>query len=152
MGRPPKSGERKGVNLTFRTKLDLKSLLQKAASDSGRSLSEEMESRIEDSFRTQDLIRTLGGPQADPVVRPILYYLGALEKHGMNWRSDPKAAEAVREGISVITEGVFGGALSRERQKSLLDSVARRGKSAITAVVTAMAVLAIFALTEKPPS
>ena len=73
-GRPPKAeGERKGRNLTFRVRENLRARLQQAADVSGRSISEEIESRVEATFRSQDaLVRELAGPEAGALIPPLL--------------------------------------------------------------------------------
>ena len=56
-GRPPKrEGERKAGNLTIRTYGPLRELLEAAAKVSGRSVSGEVEWRLENSFSSADLI------------------------------------------------------------------------------------------------
>jgi hypothetical protein len=50
-GRPPiAQADRKANNLTFRTRGDMRSKLEEAAQKSGRSISEEIEARLERSF------------------------------------------------------------------------------------------------------
>lgn len=53
-GRPPKPPEeRKGGNLTFRTRADFRERLEEAAAQSGRSVTEEVELRVERSFESE---------------------------------------------------------------------------------------------------
>ena len=55
MGRPPRhEGERLSKNRTFRIRGELDDRLQAAASKAGRSVSEEIEYRLEHSFRRED--------------------------------------------------------------------------------------------------
>lgn len=55
MGRPPKhEGERLSKNRTFRVRPALDAQLMAAAEKSGRSVSEEIEYRLEESFRRHD--------------------------------------------------------------------------------------------------
>lgn len=57
-GRPPKpADERKGHNLTFRTRANLRERLEEAAEKSGRSVTEEVELRVERSFETDRIVR-----------------------------------------------------------------------------------------------
>jgi hypothetical protein len=59
MGRPPKRlGERLSKNRTFRVRGDLDTLLTAAAQSAARSVSEEIEFRLERSFAEE---RALGG-------------------------------------------------------------------------------------------
>jgi hypothetical protein len=53
IGRPPKAeADRKSRNFTFRSRGDLHARLAEAAGESGRSMSEEIERRLERSFLT----------------------------------------------------------------------------------------------------
>jgi aminopeptidase N len=55
-GRPPKAKEdRKAVNFTFRSRGQMRDLLKAAAAASKRSISEEIEYRLERSFRQQEI-------------------------------------------------------------------------------------------------
>ena len=54
IGRPPKPAkERKSVNFTFRSRGDMRDRLRAAAAMSGRSISEEIEFRLEQSFQEE---------------------------------------------------------------------------------------------------
>jgi predicted DNA-binding protein len=56
VGRPPRHhGERLAKNRTFRIRGDLDERLQAAAKQAGRSVSEEIEHRLEGSFHVQDI-------------------------------------------------------------------------------------------------
>ena len=56
IGRPPKAGVGKRGQFNTRLSNDLKQKLEAEAKDSGRSLSEEIETRLENSFRGWDAI------------------------------------------------------------------------------------------------
>jgi DNA-binding NarL/FixJ family response regulator len=59
-GRPPKpTEERKSGNLTFRTRGDLRAKLDAAATASGRSVSEEIERRLERSFDHDEMVSSV---------------------------------------------------------------------------------------------
>ena len=59
-GRPPKDpSDRKDGNLTFRTRGSLRAQLAEAAKRSGRSISEEVEQRLERSFYEPELIEAV---------------------------------------------------------------------------------------------
>jgi hypothetical protein len=61
-GRPPlPPGEAKRSSFNTRLRPDLKTQLEQAAADEGRSLSEEIEFRLERSFLTEDHLRFLAG-------------------------------------------------------------------------------------------
>jgi predicted HicB family RNase H-like nuclease len=56
IGRPPKANEdRKAVNFTFRSRGQMRERLQAAAIASGRSISEEIELRLERSFWREEI-------------------------------------------------------------------------------------------------
>jgi hypothetical protein len=56
-GRPPlKPGDRKNFNFTFRSRGELRNQLEAAAARSSRSVSEEIEHRLDRSFHTQELL------------------------------------------------------------------------------------------------
>jgi Arc-like DNA binding domain len=48
--------EKRSRNLTFRSRVDMRDRLSDAASENGRSISEEIESRLEESFRRDEKI------------------------------------------------------------------------------------------------
>jgi Arc-like DNA binding domain len=84
IGRPPKSEEdRKGVNFTFRNRGQMRERLQEAAAASKRSISEEIEHRLEDSFRNEDIY---GGPHLSAVFRLLASHKALAEaKAGESW-------------------------------------------------------------------
>ena len=58
IGRPPKAKEdRKAVNFTFRSRVQMRERLQAAAIAGGRSISEEIERRLEKSFWQEEIER-----------------------------------------------------------------------------------------------
>jgi predicted HicB family RNase H-like nuclease len=58
LGRPPKhEGERLSKNRTFRVRGTLDKQLEAAAKDAGHSVSEEIERRLEESFRREEIER-----------------------------------------------------------------------------------------------
>jgi hypothetical protein len=44
----------------------------------------------------------------------------------IDWKDNSDVADAVHEGINIITEAVLAGGLSEERIKSILDSVEKK--------------------------
>src|SRR5215467_10532498 len=61
IGRPPKrEGERLSKNRTFRVRGTLDEQLEAAAQKAERSVSEEIERRLEDSFRQQEIEKLTG--------------------------------------------------------------------------------------------
>jgi hypothetical protein len=152
LGRPPKPEEdRKGANLTFRVRKNLRDRIAAAARESGRSISEETEYRVESTFRDEDVaIRSLGGPYASFVIRPILMYLGCLQQSGLAWKDDKALADAVRRGISIIVEAILGSPLSIERQRAIrAEAVSEPWREAPTD--RAIAVLRSLGFADEPP-
>ncbi len=148
IGRPPKAeGKRKAANLTFRLRRNLRERLQHAAQENDRSISEETERRLEASFRDKDLIQALGGRGAESVIRPILFFLGALEHRGISWPADPILGDAITAGIGLISEAVLNGPLSGEAQTVFLRK--QRGRETEVVATTAIWVLQTLGLAEK---
>ncbi len=109
MGRPPLPAKaRKGFNFTFRGREDLRKKLWDAASQSGRSISEEIESILEAHFTNQDLVTAaFGGEAASVIMRPLLFFLGQLERKGIAWRSNEEIGPLVQACISLITDAAL---------------------------------------------
>ena len=110
-GRPPKhEDERRSKTRTFRVRGLLDSRLQRAASSAGRSISEEIEWRLEQSFdlvNTASLIRVLAGGEF------IAEVLGAIAKvfdMGGEWKTYPEdsvAGQARREAAYIALILIF---------------------------------------------
>ena len=72
IGRPPKPvKQRKSVNFTFRSRGEMREQLGRADEVSGRSISEEIERRLEASFHEERMARA--------VAKAILEYFGEQE-------------------------------------------------------------------------
>ena len=79
VGRPPKPAkERKTVNFTFRSRGELRDQLRDAAAVSGRSISEEIEYRLNQSFRDQYIAEVA----ANAAIR--MHEEREVSKHAMN--------------------------------------------------------------------
>jgi HicB family len=119
-GRPPAPpGQRKSKNFTFRSRGDLHARLAAAAAQSNRSISEEIEWRIERSFLDQDraieaLDLTYGRELAG-----LLLVLGAVMKEvgeqaaylaehtlqaARNWMAHPFAFAKAKEAANAVLE------------------------------------------------
>jgi Arc-like DNA binding domain len=95
IGRPPKAKEdRKAVNFTFRSRGDMRERLRAAAAASGRSISEEIERRLDWSFREEDTATRVG----EAAVRAIQSYhekmMGELAK--LSGRNEATTAGLLR--------------------------------------------------------
>ena len=107
-GRPPLPARaRKGVNLTFRARGDMREWLGARAERSGRSISEEIEQMLEFHRKGEDLVlRVLGGPGTSRIIEPLLRYFGSLEQAGIDWMQDPQRTKLVKEGVDLIIDAV----------------------------------------------
>lgn len=122
-GRPAKpAGERKAHNLTFRTRADFRERLERAASNSGRSVSEEVELRIERSFEIDHLIRSLdnlcsvfidNGDRARQFATDIMATISSSQdlksKDGRqvgsrDWANNLPTRIAIRAGVKIILD------------------------------------------------
>lgn len=73
-GRPPVAKEdRKTGNLTFRTRANLREQLEEAAQQSGRSVSEEIEYRLQQSFDRNALALQMYGSKNTDLMRALSY-------------------------------------------------------------------------------
>ena len=110
-GRPPLSPEkRKRNNVTLRLRDELKQQLEERADASRRSLSEEMESRLEDSLKYEhvaaDIYRSFGGLETFTVARVLSEVTTALETtSGEDWRKNPELFAQVQEAGFLDTSG-----------------------------------------------
>jgi hypothetical protein len=122
LGRPPKhEGERLSKNRTFRVRGGLDEQLEAAAQKAERSVSEEIEQRLEDSFRREELY---GGPHLSATFRILADNLALVKaKFGERWAENDFAlnqlagafAEVIaREvpgfySVKIETKGKLGG-------------------------------------------
>ena len=108
-GRPPlPATARKGVNLTFRARQDMRQWLGAEAEKSGRSMSEQIEHILEAHRSNQDVVlRALGGEQASEIITPVLLFLSQLDQHGLAWNNEPKLTEKVKEATQIIVDAAL---------------------------------------------
>ena len=112
---PP--GEGKRVPLNMRTTRELREKIEKNAANSGRSLVQEVEHRLEQSFQNERaqqnqsraiqnaFFEGLGGREH----YPLLVLVGSAvrmveESSGQKWRQDFETAAQVKEAITTIIE------------------------------------------------
>jgi hypothetical protein len=112
-GRPAlPARERKTANLTFRVRGDLRERLPKAADAAGRSVSEEVERRVQASFTNEEVLGVFGvDSEVQALSRPITIDLGTLRLQGVSWREH---TADVRAGISLIIDAVSASGLPKE--------------------------------------
>ena len=143
--------------LNMRTTKEVREQLELAAAESGRSLVQEVEQRIQTSLQDDFILRGIGGPNSAAVLRPILFFFGLLDAKGVNhgWKNKPDVAEAIRLAVSFIVEAATAEEpLSSQRVQSFMhlawpDDSNDRGSKRIDPIVTTAALTAqTFGLTE----
>lgn len=130
MPRTLKGGDGKRHPLNMRTTQEMRAKLEAAAAKSGRSLAQEVEYRLDQSFLEDAIIaRVFGGPEVHEIIRlavAAFYHEGAMEAHrnghpewsSSDWIKDPHcymaAANAVYSALgSLAPAGVnLGGNFS----------------------------------------
>jgi hypothetical protein len=100
IGRPPKAKEdRKAKNFTFRGRHQMWERLQAASADSGMSISEEIERRLEDSFRTEDIY----GPEISPIFRILAGRIAlAKAKAGEHWAENDQVRDDIAQVLAEL--------------------------------------------------
>lgn len=115
-GRPPKpEADRKGSNLTFRTRGDLRDQLAAASEASGRSISEEIEDRLARSFEAERRAALdaalLGGGRNLEILQTMAAVLMAASKlDGGEFTATSRFA--VRFGLERLANVMIGDAAS----------------------------------------
>ena len=67
------------------------------SSELHKILLEEIESILEAHFKNQDLVTAaFGGEAASVIMRPLLFFLGQLERKGIAWRSNEEIGPLVQ--------------------------------------------------------
>jgi hypothetical protein len=130
----------------------VKANLERAALISGRSISEEIEHRVERYSEDQKLtIVALGGPRSQGLVETLLDLLDLLERRGMDWTADPDVALGVQRAFPIIMETVQHSPLPLDRQKFLL-AEARRANEPKTARIVELLLLLLqmLGLAQEP--
>ena len=100
-GRPPRTeGEPKRAAFHTRLRAGLKERLEESAAKAGRSLSEEIEFRLERSF-SED--RSLGGPTAASAFRACAEIARSQSAHrGVDWLADQELFDFVLNEWTVL--------------------------------------------------
>jgi hypothetical protein len=112
IGRPPKAKEdRKAVNFTFRSRDQMRERLEAAAAASGRSISEEIEHRLNQSFDEERLSAAfLGGTDTAKALQLIANAMRRVtaDGDGTPWSKDEKKVEAVQTAAHFLIAGSAG--------------------------------------------
>ena len=117
-------GSGKRVSLNMRTTKETREMLESAAAQSGRSLVQEVERRVEDSFTREESF----GEWVDlyRLVRTYIMSIAVLRN-----TDGEAAADALHVGFGVIIDAAYGGPLPDERLKELhlkvIPDLGRRG-------------------------
>jgi hypothetical protein len=102
-GRPPRhQGERLSKNRTFRVRGSLDEKLQAAAAASGRSVSEEIEFRLDQSFDRDAFIGVLLGSDENAKVLRSIAMVMKLESRSGHWLKDVNTVDTVRQAVDFI--------------------------------------------------
>jgi hypothetical protein len=107
-GRPAKyPAEGKRPTLTFRVRGSLHEQLREAAQLSGRSISEEIERRVEKSFERDLFERYFGAIDLVKLLQDLAFIVLAQVSHTRkHWRNDRTTREAVRSSINDYLQNV----------------------------------------------
>ena len=110
VGRPSKAPQKGARNsLGLRVTAEMKNRLEAAAAASGRSQSQEVEFRLEQSFRKEDDgIAALGGSEQHALFRMMAAAAVIIENRtGKSWSSDWKTSIAVRNAWKELIAAVL---------------------------------------------
>ena len=137
MPRKKASGEDKRYPLNMRTTKEQRDRLERAARASGRSLIQEVDKRLEQSFRDDAIVGDLA--DLHTLIRSYLQLLGIRRTDpawGFDLR-DPAVADALRTGLDLLVTAVSSGPLSEERTKEFWIAAmkTRRASGATTAQI-----------------
>lgn len=126
MARPKlPDGEGKRHALNLRTTLDLRSKLDAAAQTSGRSLAQEVEWRLEQSFgpRNPSVEEVFGGPDRALLARVVAHAVGIVEiVSGKTWREDAETRAKAYQTIKSLLLATLGdGVHPLETDTAVLD-------------------------------
>jgi hypothetical protein len=108
-GRPPKpEADRKRTNFTMRVRDELRDQLRAAAAASGRSVSEEIEHRLERSFSEDQAFQwALGGEHNERFMRAFTIAAWLIEtRTGKKWHEDDETMHEVRFAASAIIAAI----------------------------------------------
>lgn len=109
-GRPPlRPKRRKRNNVTIRFRDDLKSKVQKAGEDNGRSLSEEIEARVERSFSDPDArLQSFGSDERLKLLSALSLAVDMVEATmGKDIFTDAETAEVGYKAMTGLLDGIF---------------------------------------------
>jgi TraY domain len=112
----------KNANLTTRITTDTRAALERAAKRSGRSLSQEAERRLDESFRRDLAPRSQHLAALGPLIVMVAQRIESVT--GKDWRLDSFTCEALREGIDAVLSH-FGASGDTTVPPKVLDAAAK---------------------------
>lgn len=109
-------GEGKRVPLNMRTTREIRDRLEQAAEQSGRSLAQEVEERLGQSFIQNDLISAMsGGERLATLLTMISIVLKTTkDEDGKLWNEDPVVANIVGEALHKVVLASNGSIEAQE--------------------------------------
>jgi hypothetical protein len=108
-GRPLKhSGEPLSKTMSFRIRPRLAELLQDAAAKGSRTVSQEIERRVEQSFQDERIARAHFGDDIGAELLRMFYSAMCLEGVHPDWSGDPVRAENFRVAMNAIIAVMTG--------------------------------------------
>ena len=132
-GRPPlPPGEKKLDAMGFRPTPEVRAKLEEAAKENGRSLSREIESRLEQSFSNEEAkYETFGGKHTYSLMRLLGSAVSLVETGtGKKWRDDRATYRQAKATIDKILDG-----LGPHTKDELDDNVLREKADGISDVL-----------------
>lgn len=123
-GRPPRhKGEVLRKNRTFRIRARLDELLEGAAAKAGRSVSEEIEHRLELSFWEDRAAVARTGSDVGAELLRMFYSAMVLEGIHPDWSGDPARAENFRVAVNAIIAVMTGLPLELPEPRQRLEGI-----------------------------
>jgi hypothetical protein len=123
-GRPPRhKGEVLRKNRTFRIRARLDELLEEAAAKAGRSISEEIEHRLELSFWEDRVAAARTGSDVGAELLRMFYSVMVLEGVHPDWTGDPVRAENFRVAMNAIIAVMTGLPLELPSPEKRLEGI-----------------------------
>src|ERR1700680_1847490 len=116
---PPRAkigNRKKRYALNLKATREMRQELERAARASGRSLTQEVEYRLEESFSRSEGMRTaFGGEHQSKLVQALLLAIWLIElESGKSWKTDQDTMQRVQHAASEIVPAIFKGGLSVE--------------------------------------
>ena len=104
-GRPPEGAKRKTASLNLKASDELRALIQAAALEGGRSLTQEIERRLASTFAVSASAMTAG---VGPLLRRMATVVDLTEQRtGKAWDADPETFWAVRAGFNDLVDRIM---------------------------------------------